>query len=157
MKTRSDLLSEARKTIPEMTVQEVHDHLATGEMPVLLDVRGLDEWDRGHLEGAVHIPRGKLEEEVEGKLPDKSKDVIVYCAGGVRSLLAGQTLKQLGYQNVTSMEGGFGDWEDAGLPAEVPPPPAEDETVSDPALIESQITHLEQVLAQKRDLLKRSQ
>ena len=156
MKTRNDLLSEARKEIQEMTVHEVHDYLAKGQTPALLDVRGLDEWERGHLEGAVHVPRGKLEEEVEMALPDKSKEVIVYCAGGVRSLLAGQTLKRLGYAKVISMDGGFGDWEDEGLPAKVPPAPEEEETVTDPSLIESQIDHLEKVIAQKRNLLKQN-
>lgn len=155
MKTRNDLLSEARKEISEMTVQEVHDYLGKGENPVLLDVRGLDEWERGHLKGAVHVPRGKLEEEVEAKLPDRTKEIIVYCAGGVRSLLAGQTMKRLGYEKVISMDGGFGDWEDEGFPAEVPPAPEEVETVTDPGLIESQIEHLEMVLAQKKELLKK--
>lgn len=153
MKSRSDLLDEARKEVPEMTVQQVHDALEKGEDRLLLDVRGLDEWERGHLKGAIHIPRGKLEEEVEARLPDKTKDVIVYCAGGVRSLLAGQTLKRLGYEKVTSMDGGFGDWEDEGFPAEAPPAPEEEETVTDPSLIESQIEHLEKVLEQKRELL----
>ena len=88
MKSREDLLNEARQEIPEMTIQEVHDYLKKGENPALLDVRGLDEWERGHLEGAIHIPRGRLESDVEANLPDKSREVVVYCAGGVRSLSA---------------------------------------------------------------------
>ena len=156
MKTRQDLLNEARKEIPEMTVQEVHAYLQKGEKPTLLDVRGLDEWERGHMKSAVHVARGRLEEEVEQRVPDKSREVIVYCAGGVRSLLAGQTLKRLGYGRVVSMSGGYGDWEDEKLPTEVPPAPEEEESVSDPALIESQIDHLEKVLARKRKLLRQA-
>ena len=90
MKSREDLLDEARQNLKEMTVQEVHDYLEGGADPILLDIRGLDEWERGHLKGAVHIPRGILENELEDKLSDKSKEVIVYCAGGVRSLLGGE-------------------------------------------------------------------
>jgi rhodanese-related sulfurtransferase len=103
MKSREDLLNEARQKIKEMTVQEVYAYLQAGNRPVLLDVRGLDEWERGHLEGAVHIPRGELETRVETEVADKSQEVIVICAGGVRSLLAGETLLNLGYNQVISM------------------------------------------------------
>ena len=110
MKSREDLLDEARQNLKEMTVQEVHDYLEGDADPILLDIRGLDEWERGHLKGAVHIPRGILENELEDKLSDLSKEVIVYGAGGVRSLLAGETMQALGYENMISMDGGYGDW-----------------------------------------------
>ena len=106
MKSRENLLDDARQNIPEMTVQEVNEYLNEGNNPVLLDVRGLDEWERGHLKGSVHIPRGELEYEAEVTMPDKSREVIVICAGGVRSLLAGETLKAMGYETVISMDGG---------------------------------------------------
>ena len=153
MKSRENLLDDARQNIPEMTVQEVHEHLNEGNDPVLLDVRGLDEWERGHLKGSVHIPRGELEYQAEAAMPDKSREVIVICAGGVRSLLAGETLKALGYENVISMDGGYGDWEDAHLPAEIPPPPEETGTPETPELLKEQIDHLEKVLAQKKTKL----
>ncbi len=154
MKSRADLLNEARREIPEMTIQEVHDYLKKGETPVLLDVRGLDEWERGHLEGAIHVPRGRLESDVEAKVPDKSREVVVYCAGGVRSLLAGESLKALGYERVISMDGGFEDWADAGLPAAYPPPPEEDGGQENPELLEAEIEHLEQVLDQRKRRLE---
>ena len=150
MKSREDLLNEARQKIKEMTVQEVHAYLEAGNRPVLLDVRGLDEWERGHLEGAVHIPRGELESRVEAEVSDKSQEVVVICAGGVRSLLAGETLLNLGYDHVISMEGGYGDWEDAHLPAEIPPLPEEGGAPEDPKLLEGQIEHLEKLLAEKK-------
>ena len=153
MKSRENLLDDARQNIPEMTVQEVHEHLNEGNNPVLLDVRGLDEWERGHLKGSVHIPRGELEYKAEASMPDKSREVIVICAGGVRSLLAGETLKALGYENVISMDGGYGDWEDAHLPAEIPPPPEETGAPETPELLKEQIDHLEKVLAQKKTKL----
>ena len=153
MKSRENLLDDARQNIPEMTVQEVHEHLNEGNNPVLLDVRGLDEWERGHLKGSVHIPRGELEYQAEAAIPDKSREVIVICAGGVRSLLAGETLKAMGYENVISMDGGYGDWEDAHLPAEIPPPPEETGAPETPELLKEQIDHLEKVLAQKKTKL----
>ena len=155
MKSREDLLSEARQQISEMSVGEVHAYLEKGENPALLDVRGLDEWERGHLKGAIHIPRGHLETEVEAKLPDKSVEVVVYCAGGVRSLLAGETLKALGYERIISMEGGYGDWADAGLPSQQPPLPQEEEAPEDPDLLRVEIEHLEQVLAKKKGRLEK--
>ena len=153
MKSRENLLDDARQNIPEMTVQEVHDYIEEGNNPVLLDVRGLDEWERGHLKGSVHIPRGELEYQAELAIPDKSREVIVICAGGVRSLLAGETLKAMGYEKVISMDGGYGDWEDAHLPAEIPPPPEETGAPETPELLKEQIDHLEKVLAQKKTKL----
>lgn len=153
MKSRENLLDDARQNIPEMTVQEVHEYLNEGNNPVLLDVRGLDEWERGHLKGSVHIPRGELEYKAEATMLDKSREVIVICAGGVRSLLAGETLKALGYEKVISMDGGYGDWEDAHLPAEIPPPPEETGTPETPERLQEQIDHLEKVLAEKKTKL----
>ncbi len=153
MKSRENLLDDARQNIPEMTVQEVNEYLNEGNNPVLLDVRGLDEWERGHLKRSVHIPRGELEYKAELAMPDKSREVIVICAGGVRSLLAGETLKALGYEKVISMDGGYGDWEDAHLPAEIPPPPEETGAPETPELLKEQIDHLEKVLAQKKTKL----
>ena len=157
MKSREDLLNEARSAIKEMTIQEVHDYLAAGNAPALLDVRGLDEWERGHLEGSIHIPRGEMEARVEEAIPDKSREVIIICAGGVRSLLAGESLLALGYENVISMEGGYGDWEDAHLPAEVPPPPEEVDAPEDPEILAGQIEHMEKVLAEKKQKLAEMQ
>jgi rhodanese-related sulfurtransferase len=150
MKSREDLLANARQKLKEMSVQEVHDYLNAGHKPVLLDVRGLDEWERGHLVGAIHIPRGELETRVELEVSDKSAEVVVICAGGVRSLLAGETLLNMGYDRVISMEGGYGDWEDAHLPSEIPPPPEETGIPEDPELLEGQIEHLEKLLAEKK-------
>ena len=118
MKTRQDMLNEAKAAIKEVTIQEVKNDLEKGFKPVLLDVRGCDEYQAGHLADSVHIPRGLLELEVEKKLPDKSRPVIVYCAGGVRSALAAQTLKEMGYNDVSSMLGGYDDWAETQYPVE---------------------------------------
>lgn len=153
VKSREDVLNAARQRIAEWTIQEVTHRVESGRHPALLDVRGLDEWERGHLKGAIHIPRGEMEAHVESALPDKSREVVIYCAGGVRSLLAGETLKALGYENVISMAGGYGDWADAGLPVEIPPPPTEIATPDDPEILSGQIQHLEKVLAEKKKKL----
>jgi rhodanese-related sulfurtransferase len=154
MKSREDLLSAAREEIREMSVEEVKNYVDAGNAPVLVDIRGLDEWERGHLDGAIHIPRGRLEAEVEEKVPDKSAETIVYCAGGVRSLLGAISMKELGYENLVSMDGGFGDWEDAHYPFVQPPPPAEDEGPVDEERLTDEIAHLEALIKAKKAKLQ---
>ena len=117
-RTFNDLLREARSQIREVTPQEV-DALPRGAA-VLVDVREESEWERGYLPGAVHISRGYVEQAIEAEVPDRDRQVILYCAGGVRSLFAAQSLVQLGYTNVASMSGGFQSWKSLGLPWEAP-------------------------------------
>src|SRR6185437_885977 len=83
-------------------------------------VREQDDWDEGHIPGAVHIPRGYLESRIENAAPDRSAHVVVYCAGGSRSAFAAKTLEELGYDNVVSLAGGYTDWKRNGLPTELP-------------------------------------
>jgi molybdopterin/thiamine biosynthesis adenylyltransferase/rhodanese-related sulfurtransferase len=117
-RTYADLLREARAQIREVTPQDV-DALAPGSATVI-DVREASEWEQGHLPGAVHISKSYVEQQVEAAAPDRDAEVILYCAGGVRSLFVAQTLEQLGYTNVASMSGGFQAWKSAGLPWEAP-------------------------------------
>ena len=107
-----DLLAAAKAEITEVDTATAAERLAAGW--ALLDVREPDEYAEGAIDGAVHIARGHLEAQVEGRLPDKSAPVVVYCAGGVRSAFAARTLQELGYQQVVSMDGGFGRWKDEG-------------------------------------------
>jgi molybdopterin/thiamine biosynthesis adenylyltransferase/rhodanese-related sulfurtransferase len=113
-KTFKQLMDEARKDVKELTVQETKDLLERNGNHLLLDVREKDEFREGHLEGAVSLPRGFLELKVETTVPEKSTPIIAYCAGGVRSLLAAKQLKEMGYQDVISMSGGYGAWKNAG-------------------------------------------
>jgi adenylyltransferase/sulfurtransferase len=115
-----DILSQCKKEIREVTVDDVHKRLESDKGFALLDVREKDEWDEGHLEGATFLPRGFLEVKVEKTIPDKETPVIVYCAGGVRSALAARSLQQLGYRDVVSMIGGFNEWKNAGRPFVIP-------------------------------------
>jgi molybdopterin/thiamine biosynthesis adenylyltransferase/rhodanese-related sulfurtransferase len=112
-----DVLRAVKGQIREVPVEEAR---ARQGQATLLDVREADEWSQGHVPGALFIPRGFLEVRVEEKLPDKSKPVVVYCAGGTRSAFAAKTLQELGYDDVVSMAGGFGRWKEAGYPIEVP-------------------------------------
>ncbi|MCS6926938.1 MAG: molybdopterin-synthase adenylyltransferase MoeB [Candidatus Binatia bacterium] len=113
-KTYKQLMEEARQVVPEVTIEEVKQRLERGERWVLLDVREREEYREGHLEGAVSLPRGFLEIRVEETIPDKSTPIIAYCAGGIRSLIAARTLKEMGYENVVSMAGGYTAWKNAG-------------------------------------------
>jgi len=113
-KTFKELMDHARKEITEVSVQEAMDLLAKNGTYLLLDVREKDEYREGHLEGAVSLPRGFLEIKVEQTVPDTSTPIIAYCAGGTRSLLAAKDLKEMGYQNVLSMAGGYTAWKTAG-------------------------------------------
>ena len=108
-----DLLADAKRQITEVETVEVEAHLAKEPVNVL-DVREPDEFEQGALAGAIHIPRGHLEAQIETRIVDKSAPVVVYCAGGVRSAFATKTLQDLGYTNVVSMAGGFGKWKDEG-------------------------------------------
>jgi sulfur-carrier protein adenylyltransferase/sulfurtransferase len=110
--TYKQIMEEARRLIPEVSVQEVRGR----EGMALLDVREKDEYRDGHLGGAISLPRGFLEMRVEETLPDKTTPIIAYCAGGTRSLMAARTLKEMGYTNVASMTGGFTAWKNAGMP-----------------------------------------
>ena len=81
----------------------------------LVDVREELEWDLGHIPGALHVSRSHLEWDIETAVPDRASPVILYCAGGFRSLFAGQALARLGYTDVVSMAGGFDAWKGQGL------------------------------------------
>jgi molybdopterin/thiamine biosynthesis adenylyltransferase/rhodanese-related sulfurtransferase len=110
--TFRDLLAAAKSQITEVDPERAAGRIADGAL--VLDVREPDEYAEGALADAVHIPRGHLESQVENRLLDKDAEIIVYCAGGVRSAFAAQTMQQLGYTNVASMVGGFGRWKDEG-------------------------------------------
>jgi molybdopterin/thiamine biosynthesis adenylyltransferase/rhodanese-related sulfurtransferase len=114
-----DLLRDTKARIREVDPAGAADAIGHPGV-VVLDVREPDEYEQGALPGAVHIPRGHLESQVEGKVPDHDRPVVVYCAGGTRSAFAADTLTQLGYTDVVSMAGGFNKWKDEGRPWSVP-------------------------------------
>ncbi len=113
MPTFREMLAAAKAAVREIEPAEAEQEIAAGDA-VVLDVREPDEYEQGALPGALHIPRGTLETSVEGRIPDKSSHVVVYCAGGTRSAFAAQTLQELGYTDVASVIGGFNRWKDEG-------------------------------------------
>ncbi|MFP5372317.1 MAG: molybdopterin-synthase adenylyltransferase MoeB [Actinomycetes bacterium] len=120
MPSMRDLLTAAKGRITEIETDEAERRIAGNPGVVVLDVREADEHDQGALVGAVHIPRGFLESQIESKVPDRDAEVVVYCAGGTRSAFAANTLQQLGYTNVVSVAGGFGKWKNEGREWKVP-------------------------------------
>jgi molybdopterin/thiamine biosynthesis adenylyltransferase/rhodanese-related sulfurtransferase len=117
MSSFRELLADTKSHIREVTPAGAEEQRGQA---LFLDVREADEYDQGTIPGALHIPRGFLEVQVEGKIPDRSTPVVVYCAGGVRSAFAAKTLTDLGYTDVVSMSGGFGQWKNEGREWKVP-------------------------------------
>jgi len=115
-----ELLQQVKAEIDEVDVPRARDLLDGAEPPLLVDVRELDEWTEGRIPGAVHIPRGNLESRIERAAPDRTQPILVYCAVGNRSAFAAKTLGELGYENVSSLAGGYTDWKRNGLPTELP-------------------------------------
>ncbi|MGB8347883.1 MAG: molybdopterin-synthase adenylyltransferase MoeB [Ktedonobacteraceae bacterium] len=118
-----EIMRQARRQVPEWSPPQVKAALAGQHAAgqdhhrvVLVDVREKYEWNEGYIPGALHVPRGFLELQIEESVPDKDATVVLYCAGGTRSLIAGRTLQEMGYKNVVSMSGGFGFWKGSGLP-----------------------------------------
>ncbi|MER3412388.1 MAG: molybdopterin biosynthesis protein MoeB, partial [Thermoleophilia bacterium] len=116
MPTYRELLQQVKAQIQEIGVQTAAKLLDNGQTPVFLDVREREEWDEGHLPGAIHIPRGSLESRVESAVPDRSTPIVVYCASGARSAFATKTLEELGYTSVVNLAGGFVEWKRSGFP-----------------------------------------
>lgn len=110
-KTAADLIAEAKARITQVTPEEAMALQAQGA--VLVDCREPNEWNLGRAAGALTIPRGILEQNIEGTVP-RDRTVVLYCATGNRSALAADSLQQMGYVAVSSMIGGFRGWVEAG-------------------------------------------
>ena len=112
------LVEEARKQVRECTVPELRARQVAGDTFTLIDVREESEYAAGHLPGAIHIGKGVIERDIETKVPDPKTPLVLYCGGGFRSVLAGQSLQKMGYTNIISMDGGWRVWNEQGLPTE---------------------------------------
>src|SRR4051812_12469249 len=120
MPSYRDLLQSVKAEIDEIDAAAAGELLASDDQPAVVDVRELDEWEQGAIPGAVHIPRGFLESQIEQKVPDRDRPVVLYCAGGARSAFAAKSLQELGYANVVSLAGGVTDWKRSGYPVATP-------------------------------------
>ncbi|HEX6058471.1 MAG TPA: rhodanese-like domain-containing protein [Gemmatimonadaceae bacterium] len=107
-KSATDLINEAKQRIREVSPREAAEMRRQPDV-IFLDVREPYEWNLGHVPGAIHIPRGTLESNVEPRVP-REATVVVYCAAGNRSALAADTMQQMGYSNVVSMSDGWRGW-----------------------------------------------
>jgi len=119
MSSYREFLHETRQQIDEIDAgraRELHDQ---DDAPVFLDVREREEWDEGHIPGAVHLPRGWLESRIEQTVRNRQRPIVAYCSAGNRSTFAAKTLEELGYEEVVSLSGGINDWKRSGYPLEV--------------------------------------
>ena len=116
MKTLKDMLAEARQVIPEQGPQELKRRIDANEPLVLVDVRDPDEYRDGAIEPATNISRGFLEFRIGTAAADPKTPIVLYCQSGLRSMLAAKALHDLGYENVTNLQGGFQKWAQSGLP-----------------------------------------
>jgi len=107
MRTLKEMLAEARQVIPEQGPADLKRRLDAGEPVVVVDVRDPDEYRDGHIEDAANISRGFLEFRIGTVAPEPTTPLVLYCQTGLRSMLAARQLKELGFENVTNLQGGF--------------------------------------------------
>ena len=120
MPTYRELLAKAREEIDEISTVQAHERLRSDAPPLFVDVRPPDEWQEGHIPGALLAPRNNLESRFEALVPDRERSIVVYCGSGTRSVFATKTLQELGYENVVNLAGGFSDWKRNGYDFSTP-------------------------------------
>ena len=112
------IVNDAKSRVKETTPEEVRRRQQAGESFHFVDVREDTEWQAGRAAGAVHRGKGIIKRDIEHTIPDKDAEIILYCGGGYRSANAADTLQQMGYTNVISMDGGWKRWQELGYPTE---------------------------------------
>jgi rhodanese-related sulfurtransferase len=110
------LVEEARSGVSEVTVEQARERLAANPNAVLMDVREDSEWDKGHATQAVHLGKGVFERDLEHLYPDPTREIIMYCGGGFRSVLTAEAAQKMGYRNVHSLIGGYKRLVEVGWP-----------------------------------------
>ena len=112
------LVNEAKSRVKEIDLAGYRKMREAGEVHLLVDTREDSEWTAGHVAGAVHLSKGIIERDIETKVPDKGATLVLYCGGGFRSALVADNLRQMGYTNAISLDGGWRGLKDSGLPLE---------------------------------------
>jgi rhodanese-related sulfurtransferase len=112
------LVNDAKSRVKEIDIEQYKEMAAAGDPHVLVDVREQDEWNAGHVAGAVHLGKGIIERDIENAVPDKHSKLVLYCGGGFRSALAADALQKMGYSNAISLDGGWRALQESGLPLE---------------------------------------
>jgi rhodanese-related sulfurtransferase len=113
------IVEDAKSRVHEISVDQVQVKLQGGEKFMLVDVREESEYAKDHLPGAIHLGKGIIERDIEGRVPDPHTPMVLYCGGGFRSALAADNLQKMGFCNVLSMDGGIREWREKGLPLTV--------------------------------------
>jgi rhodanese-related sulfurtransferase len=108
------IVDDAKSRVREVSVAETQSRLQQNRDAKLIDVREDHEWQAAHATGATHLSKGIIERDIETAVPDKNTELILYCGGGYRSALAGDSLQKMGYTNVFSMAGGWKAWQEGG-------------------------------------------
>ena len=97
---------------------QLAQRLGTGEAPVIVDVRTREEFQAGHVPGAVNVPVQELQGRLSELRPYRNTELVVYCEAGPRAVYAGHMLAQQGFTEVRILDGHMGAWREAGLPTE---------------------------------------
>jgi rhodanese-related sulfurtransferase len=114
------LIESVRSAVRDVSVQQTRELLRDHPALQLVDVREDSEWAAAHAAGAIHIGKGVIERDIEERIPDKDAEIVLYCGGGFRSVLAADAIQKMGYTNVASMAGGWREWSASGAPIEHP-------------------------------------
>jgi len=112
------LVNEAKSRVKEIDLEGYRKMRDAGEAHLLVDTREESEWNAGHVAGAVHLSKGVIERDIETSVPDKDTKLVLYCGGGFRSALVADNLRQMGYTNAISLDGGWRALKASGLPLE---------------------------------------
>ena len=110
------IVDDARTRVRETDVDTVKSRMDRGDKFLLVDVREESEFAKDHLPGAIHLGKGVIERDIEARVSELNKEMILYCGGGFRSALAADNLQKMGYTNVISMDGGIRGWREKGYP-----------------------------------------
>src|SRR5208283_1783470 len=110
------IVDDAKTRVRETNVADVKKRIDRGDKVLLVDVREESEFAKDHLPGAIHLGKGVIERDIEERVPDLNREMILYCGGGYRSALAADNLQKMGYTNVISMDGGIREWREKGYP-----------------------------------------
>ncbi|MGA2390521.1 MAG: rhodanese-like domain-containing protein [Candidatus Sulfotelmatobacter sp.] len=110
------IVDDARTRVRETNVDAVKKRIGGGEKFLLVDVREESEFAKDHLPGAIHLGKGIIERDIEARVPELDREIVLYCGGGFRSALAADNLQKMGYTNVISMDGGIREWRENGYP-----------------------------------------
>jgi len=111
------IVDDAKSRVREVSVEDARAALESRRAR-LIDVREDNEWNEAHARGAEHLGKGIIERDIEKFAPDKASELILYCGGGYRAVLAADSLQRMGYTNVASMAGGWRAWQAANAPIE---------------------------------------